>query len=650
MPGYNLVKTQKALPVGSVQPWGGALSSIPNGWLLCNNQELNANDYPLLARVLRDTYGGTGFSGIFPNYSGTFRLPLTNDKALADISTEYFGVYSGAGNTTPWSSGATVQNGDIITHNAEFYSVELVDDTALSGQLGTSAPTHTSGISPNGSEVNLKFENIVPGTVPSPIDNPEALSKVSEYIGTSVGGFEPGDLGPPNVQPARTDINFEYVPDPSGSIVTIAHTGTAPSATTSQSYTITASDVIAGTNSNTGDPVLGTGSAYGVVVNTDGTYSVKVIQKGENYEINDVVKIQGDNFTNGTTPANDISITVSQVGNSNFEGTITGQSMIKGFGIEDVYIVPRKLGRDHFPQHYHEGTYETTNFNDASDRPGQGVGVFANPEFTFVEGLERLNPCPPENIIFGVPVGCPITVGSYGILQCSPAGPVVLMGGYSGSDSNPKITAFDASPFSHGPGRFAIGTIMGGLPIQGYKPFKTAANGHGIGKTWFKDARNLRDGANNVSFNDGALNGVPSAPTFDQKLADLQSTGRIYPGYRIPFSDDTSVVGAPNYYDGTNDIVGGEYGPFPILMNHAGLDFLNDDGSGAVAGVQNVIESHDHDGSFAVQYDGDALDIIEQLQIEAQPSLTPDNLADALQITFTTRVASLTCVHLIRAY
>ena len=85
-------------------------------------------------------------------------------------------------------------------------------------------------------------------------------------------------------------------------------------------------------------------------------------------------------------------------------------------------------------------------------------------------------------------------------------------------------------------------------------------------------------------------------------------------------------------------------------MNHAGLDFLNDDGSGAVAGVQNVIESHDHDGSFAVQYDGDALDIIEQLQIEAQPSLTPDNLADALQITFTTRVASLTCVHLIRAY
>ena len=85
MPGYAVTKTQRALPIGSMQPWGGDLSDIPAGWLLCNNQELNAGDYPLLARVLRDTYGGTSFQGNFPNYTGTFRLPPMNDKAAASL-------------------------------------------------------------------------------------------------------------------------------------------------------------------------------------------------------------------------------------------------------------------------------------------------------------------------------------------------------------------------------------------------------------------------------------------------------------------------------------------------------------------------------------------------------------------------------------
>ena len=92
MPGYNVVKTQKALPIGSVQPYAGNITEIPSGWLLCNADELVAADYPLLARALRDSYGGSNFGGIFPNYTGTFRLPPTNDKGLADISVNYFGV------------------------------------------------------------------------------------------------------------------------------------------------------------------------------------------------------------------------------------------------------------------------------------------------------------------------------------------------------------------------------------------------------------------------------------------------------------------------------------------------------------------------------------------------------------------------------
>ena len=90
MTSYNVVRTAEAQPIGSVVPWVGALTKIPKGWLLCNGAELNASEYPLLARKLKDTYGGNGFTGTFPNYSGTFKLPTINQKALADISVSYF--------------------------------------------------------------------------------------------------------------------------------------------------------------------------------------------------------------------------------------------------------------------------------------------------------------------------------------------------------------------------------------------------------------------------------------------------------------------------------------------------------------------------------------------------------------------------------
>ena len=200
MPGYNVIKTQRALPIGSVQPWTGNLSEIPSGWLLCNGAELEAEDYPLLARILRDTYGGTEFSGNFPNYGGTFRLPQTNNKALADISTAYFGNYV---STSP--------------------------------------------------------------LIPSPIDNSDALTVVQEYIGDSVAGFEPGDLGPPNVVNAQTDLNFTYTPDPAGTIVSITTTGTAPAVTNTKVYNnITATN---GTNADTSAAVSGSGAQFTVVIN-----------------------------------------------------------------------------------------------------------------------------------------------------------------------------------------------------------------------------------------------------------------------------------------------------------------------------------------------------------------------------------------------
>lgn len=645
MAGYNVVKTQKALPIGAVQPWGGDLSEIPDGWILCNAQELNANDYPLLARVLRDTYGGQNFSGIFPNYTGTFRLPVTNDKALADISGSYFGLYAGA-NTVSWAAGKTVYNGDVVLSSGKYYTVALIDSDAVSGVLGQSAPTHTAGTQPNGSDVNLTYQTINTGTSgpPNVIDNPEAFALVNSYLGTSVGGFEPGDLSPPNVQVARTDINMTYTPDPQGTVVNITFSGTAPTVSETVVETIAASQVTNGSNPDSG-LVTGIGLALTVVLNTNGTFNVGVKSKGEGYNVGDVVTVSGDNFTNGSTPANDLTVTITQVGNSLFEGTITGQSIIKGFGIKDVYIIPRKLGRNHFPQHYHEGTFRTTNYNDADTRPGFGVTVWATPEFTFLDTFKKRNPCPPEQNVLGiVEINCPIP-GVQFLLSCDDGGTGVTIGEIDPDDS--KIDDFNSSPFSPGVGRYSIGVVGGGLPIKGYVPGATAQAGHGIGKTWFNTntVKNLRtaDGTNTVGISGNGNKDGNDA----QKLAALKNNGRFYPGFRVPFSDNNQVLTVPNYFDGTNDSLG-EHGPFEVLFNHAACDFKVDTPSGG--NVFDVIETHDHDGTFSVKYDGDAIDIVEQIQVEAQPNVIPENITDALQITFTTRVASLTVTNLIRAY
>ena len=569
MAGYNVIKTQKALPIGSVQPWGGNISEIPNGWLLCNGAEVEAADYPLLARILRDTYGGTNFSGDFPNYIGTFRLPQTNNKALADISTAYFGTY---------------------------------DSTT--------------------------------GLIPSPIDNSEALVVVEEFLGDSVPGFEPGDLGPPNVINAKTDLNFTYTPDPAGTITSIIISGTAPTVTSAKIYNnITASN---GTNADTGSTVTGSGAQFTVVINTDNTYDVIPKVKGSGYEVADVLTIPGTAFSadGGTSTTNVITISITKVGNSYFEGVITGQSIIPGFSIKEVFVVPRKLGREHFPQHFHEGTYNTTNVGDAGENPGRGACVFATPEVNFTEFYNRRHPCPSN---YFAPLGpfCPIP--GRGVLTCAGSASIET-GFWIGNSPSQNISQLNTSPFTAGVGRYAIAVVGGSLPVNEHIPFATSATGHGVGKSWFIGSGsnfNLRDGT-----------GATSA-SGDASMSALKATGRFAPGYRIPFSDSTQTVKSPNFDPGT----GGSdntHGYTKTLFNHAAISFTNDTLTGG--GVQDVIETHDHDGSFNIVYDGSNLDVVEQLNVLAQPNVTPNSLQGALQITFTTRVASVTITNLIRAY
>lgn len=95
---YDSIKSMRVAKIGSIMPWGGdggtgfLASNIPKGWIVCTGQTLNAADYPLLASVLGDTYGGdmTDVSGNHPEFpyygtDATFRLPQISNSVLMDL-------------------------------------------------------------------------------------------------------------------------------------------------------------------------------------------------------------------------------------------------------------------------------------------------------------------------------------------------------------------------------------------------------------------------------------------------------------------------------------------------------------------------------------------------------------------------------------
>jgi hypothetical protein len=544
MASYSLAKTMRGLPIGSVQPWTGAITEIPKGWLLCNGAELPAVEYPLLARILRTTYGGVGFSGTFPNYNGTIRIPPTNQKGLADISSDYF------------------------------YSDE--------------------------------DSNAAPGVRPSPWDDLDSFAAVQEYIG------DIGDLGTPSTVFANTDIVFDYQQDPDGVLQNFTVTNGVAAPTTSP---------ILFTGVSSTSNLSGSGATFTVVQNADTTYSLKLITRGQNYQVGEIVTIDGADV-GGTSADNSITLTVNSITDGFFEGLITGQSIIEGFGIQTVYIIPRKLSRDHFPAHFHTGEYRTINKNDVSDQPGRGVGVYDNPQIEIALYWFGLNECPPTVPAFT----CPIP--GFGVITKLDAGNIWV--GQTGPGSN---EATFNSPFTTGPGRYSIATIRGSKPFRRHIPRYTAEASHGVGKTWFNSSgvKKLRDAAGNIN---EALRTGPNA-------------GKLNVGDTIPFSDDTSVITAPNYDDGAAGS-DGAVSFKQVLFNHAGISYLVD--TSTFPGAQQVIEAHDHGGEINIFYDGSGLSIPPVLTAKVSPNVIPDNLENALQITYNIPSPSLAMIHLIRAY
>lgn len=148
---YQSLRKAKAAAMGTIMPWSGGLSEIPEGWILCNGGTVAASRYPLLAKAIGDSYNESAtsdFGGSFPNYTGNITIPNLNNKNLMDIESTYFGTGTGStGNPEDQDSvaasliqpliGTHTDNGvEIIVNDALTDVVfELNDTTGYSGKI-----------------------------------------------------------------------------------------------------------------------------------------------------------------------------------------------------------------------------------------------------------------------------------------------------------------------------------------------------------------------------------------------------------------------------------------------------------------------------------------------------------------------------------
>ncbi len=118
------------VPVGTILDFGGAVEQIPGGYLVCDGREYSKTEYPVLAQVLRDTWGVSSDT--------TFTVPNLMQRTTVGAGQNYFTGTSGI-NTTVGSYGGTfsveLQRSQIPRHNHEF-RIDLPLDTevpAISG-------------------------------------------------------------------------------------------------------------------------------------------------------------------------------------------------------------------------------------------------------------------------------------------------------------------------------------------------------------------------------------------------------------------------------------------------------------------------------------------------------------------------------------
>ena len=126
---YDSIKSMKTAKIGTILPWGGdggngfLASNIPKGWVVCDGSTKDAKDYPLLASILGDTYGGdmtkpAGGNYTFPyvdpndgSNTATFRLPNLSNSLPVDLEQVHMDQAQYNNNQNNWKEVVVDANG-----------------------------------------------------------------------------------------------------------------------------------------------------------------------------------------------------------------------------------------------------------------------------------------------------------------------------------------------------------------------------------------------------------------------------------------------------------------------------------------------------------------------------------------------------------
>ncbi len=143
---YDSIKSMKTAKIGTILPWGGdggngfLPSNIPKGWIVCDGSTKTASDYPLLASIIGDTYGGDmtksgGGNYTFPyvdpsdgSNNANFRLPnLSNSLPLdlepADLDKVEYQMGQGNVKNVVLDDNGT-KLGDLVSAYGETYDIK----------------------------------------------------------------------------------------------------------------------------------------------------------------------------------------------------------------------------------------------------------------------------------------------------------------------------------------------------------------------------------------------------------------------------------------------------------------------------------------------------------------------------------------------
>ena len=323
---YQEIKTAKAAAIGTIMPWVGNISDIPDGWIVCDGTQISAKDFPLLARAIGDTYNLSttvtqGLINTFTTNAATEagRIPdtyiyspidgsgggATFAVIVADAGTEGGGAPSGVGGSVTvqrLQQGANYEVGDVLT-------VPAGNSGGGSDILITVATVEEGSVSTFGGEFpNYQGEIVLPALINRPLVDMETA-----YLG-------PGS--------------------PTGRVFDLDSTAVAE---------ITP---YIGVNSDTGVPTSFNDVATDVV-----------------FELNERT----------TAPAGDDG-EVSYY----YSGRLQANTIIEGSGQGSriMFFGPRKLGRGHIKGHGHGGRIDTVK-KDPETQPGEGVIPWSNINYNF---------------------------------------------------------------------------------------------------------------------------------------------------------------------------------------------------------------------------------------------------------------------------